>query len=175
MDFLQLAKSRFSVRKYKPAPVEEEKLIKILEAGQVAPSAVNYQPWHFIVITQPEQLKKIHEAYPREWIKQAPAIIVACTDHSQSCKRNSDGKDSADIDIAIAVDHMTLMATELGMGTCWVCNFSVDKVSETLELPKHIEPCVILPIGYPNEKLSHKKRKSLSEIVHLNKFGNIFN
>ncbi|MCY1723239.1 nitroreductase family protein [Prolixibacteraceae bacterium Z1-6] len=175
MDFFQLAKSRFSVRKYKTTPVEDDKLLKVLEAGQVAPSAVNFQPWHFIVVTETETLEKIHQTYQRDWIKKAPVIIVAGADHSQSWKRSSDGKDSADIDIAIAVDHMTLMATELGLGTCWVCNFSVKKCSEVLKLPSHIEPCVLIPLGYPDIENAPKKRKSLSEFVHLNTFGNAFN
>ncbi|WP_346860479.1 nitroreductase family protein [uncultured Draconibacterium sp.] len=174
MDFSELINSRFSVRKYKNTPIEVGKLIKVLEAGQAAPSAVNFQPWHFIVINEPHQLAQIQNTYQREWIKQAPVIFVVCSDHSVSWKRNTDGKDSADIDVAIAVDHMTLMATELGLGTCWVCNFDVNKVSELLELPKHIEPCVLLPIGYPVAETGVKKRKSLSEIVHQNKFGNTF-
>lgn len=174
MNFLWLAKSRFSVRKYKSTPVEEEKLLKILEAGQAAPSAVNFQPWYFIVVDEKSTLEEIHAAYPREWIKQAPLIIVACSDHSQSWKRALDNKDSADIDIAIAVDHMTLMATELGLGTCWVCNFDVKNCSKILGLPDHIEPVVLLPLGYPDIETPIKKRKPLQEIAHRNKFGNSF-
>lgn len=174
MNFLQLAKSRFSIRKYKSTPVEKEKLVQVLEAGQHAPSAVNFQPWHFIVVDDISTLEKVHTAYPREWIKQAPLIIVACSDHSQSWKRTSDKKDSADIDISIAVDHMTLMATQLGLGTCWVCNFDVQKCSDILELPEHVEPVVILPLGYPDITIPAKKRKPLQEIVHRNKFGNSF-
>lgn len=175
MDFLQLAKSHFSVRKYKSTSVEEEKLLKVLEAGQVAPSAANFQPWHFIVVEEKDTLEKLYLGYNREWIKQAPIIIVVCADHSQSWKRAANSKDSADIDIAIAVDHMTLMATELELGTCWICNFDVKKCSEILGLPKHIEPAVILPLGYPDTEMPIKKRKPLLEIVHRNSFGNSFN
>lgn len=175
MDFSQLIQSRFSVREFKTTPIEDEKLIRILEAGQAAPSAVNFQPWHFVVLNTHEGLEKIHQVYKREWIRKAPVVIVACSDHSQSWKRSSDGKDSADIDIAIAVDHMTLMATELGLGSCWVCNFMVDKCSELLNLPHSIEPTVLLPLGYPAVENAKKRRKPLSEIVHLNTFGNPFN
>lgn len=174
MNFLSLAQSRFSVRKYKTTPVEEEKILKVLEAGRIAPSAVNYQPWHFIVINEKDKLEQLHGVYNRPWIKEAPVVIVACSDHSKSWKRSADGKDSADIDLAIAVDHMTLMATELGLGTCWVCNFDVDKCAEILGLPGYIEPTVILPLGYPAIKPAEKKRKQLSEIVHINTFGNYF-
>lgn len=170
MDFLQLAKSRFSLRKFKDTPVEQEKLLKILEAGRLAPSAVNFQPWHFIVINDKKALGDLYPVYQREWIREAPVIIIACSDHSQSWKRSADGKDSADIDISIAVDHMTLQAAELGLGTCWVCNFDVHKCSDILKLPYHVEPMVLLPLGYPNIEPPAKKRKSLDDIVHWNKF-----
>ena len=170
MDFLKLANSRYSVRKYKSIQVEEEKLLKVLEAGRVAPSAVNFQPWHFIVVDDKNILDELYSAYNRSWIKEAPVIIVACSNHSKSWKRGTDGKDSADIDISIAVDHMTLQATELGLGTCWVCNFDVKKCSNLLNIPDHIEPVVLLPLGYPVSEVPAKKRKSLNEIVHRNKF-----
>lgn len=174
MDFLSLAQSRFSVRNYKTTPIEEEKLRKVLEAGRISPSAANFQPWYFIVITDAEKREQLHNVYKGDWIKQAPVIIVACSDHSQSWKRGSDGKDSADIDIAIAVDHMTLMAKELGLGSCWVCNFDVNKCTQILKLPHFIEPTVILPLGYPDIEAPLKKRRAISEIVHLNTFGNSF-
>jgi len=87
MDFLELAKSRFSVRTYEDIPVEKEKILKILEAGRLAPSAVNFQPWHFIIVNEKEVLENLYPVYPREWIKEAPAIVVACSDHNQSWKR----------------------------------------------------------------------------------------
>lgn len=170
MNFSQLVNARFSVRSYKNIPVEAEKLTKVLEAARLAPSAVNFQPWHFIVIDNKEVLNRIYSVYNRTWIKEAPVIIVACSDHNQSWKRGSDGKDSADIDISIAVDHMTLQATELGLGTCWVCNFDVNLCKKILDIPNHIEPVVLLPLGYPNCKLPVKKRKLLDAIVHRNKF-----
>ncbi|MFW6310400.1 MAG: nitroreductase family protein, partial [Prolixibacteraceae bacterium] len=102
MDFKNLVTHRFSVRKFKNRKIENEKLLQILETGRMAPSAVNYQPWHFIVVQNPENLKKIHAVYQRDWIKTAPAVILICSDHSTSWKRGKDGKDSADIDVAIA-------------------------------------------------------------------------
>lgn len=174
MNFILLAESRFSVRKYKNTPIEEEKLLKVLEAGRLAPSAVNFQPWSFVVVNEKEKLEQLYTTYNRDWIKKAPVIIIACSDHSQSWKRNADGKDSADIDLAIAVDHMTLMATSLELGSCWVCNFNVQKCSEILELPHYMEPTVIIPLGYADEEMPIKKRKPLSEIVHFNTYGNSF-
>ncbi|MDQ2177971.1 nitroreductase family protein [Marinifilum sp. D714] len=171
MDFRTIIENRYSVRSYQQKEVEEEKLIKILEAGQLAPSAVNNQPWHFIVIREPDNHAKFSEIYHRDWFKEAPVYMIVCGDHNTAWKRKEDGKDHADIDAAIAIDHMTLQATELGLGTCWICNFYVEKCREFFQLPKHIEPIAILSLGYPSDdKIPAKKRKSLNEIVHWEKF-----
>jgi nitroreductase len=168
MDFIELAKKRYSVRKFKPKPVKEEELQYVLEAGRVAPSAVNYQPWHFLVIREKENLEKIHALYHREWFRQSPAVIIIFADHNQSWKR-ADGKDHADIDIAIAVDHMTLAAADRGLGTCWICNFDKQKTIEYFNLPPNLEPIVFLPLGYPEgepDTNRHKeKRKASGDIV----------
>ncbi len=170
MDFKELINKRFSVRKYKSKAIGKEKLMEVLNAGRLAPSAVNFQPWHFIVVQHPQNLEKVHSVYKREWIRSAPAIVIVCSDHQQSWKRGNDSKDFADVDIAIAVDHMTLQASELGLGTCWVCNFDAKRCSEIFELPSHIEPVVLLPLGYPDEDVKEKKRKPLDETVHWEKF-----
>ncbi len=169
--FSNLLLRRYSVRNYLSTPVEETKILKVLEAARLAPSAANYQPWHFIVVTKPENLIKLHAAYHREWFKTAPVVIVACADHSVSWKRKYDGKNSADIDVAIAIDHITLQAAELGLGTCWICNFDPKKCNETLNLPSHIEPIAMIPLGYPADKKAPvKKRKSPDEIIRWEKF-----
>ena len=121
MNFLELTKRRCSVRKYASRPVETEKLDYILEAARMAPSAVNYQPWCFLVVKSDKGREKIQSCYPREWFKQAPCYIVVCGDHAQSWKR-ADGKDHMDIDAAIAAEHICLAAAEQGLGSCWVCN-----------------------------------------------------
>lgn len=172
--FLELAKERFSVRKYKDTPVEEEKLKQVLEAGRVAPSACNLQPWHFVVVRDPELKRKVIETYSSkyDWILTAPALIVVCGDHNKSWKRE-DGKDHCDIDIAISVDHMTLQAVELGLGTCWIAWFDDKKLSEILKLPYGIEPIIMLPIGYPVDGLQgkvNKRRNDFNQIVHWDKF-----
>ncbi len=146
--FLELAKSRYSCRKYDSRPVEQEKLEQLLEAGRIAPSAVNLQPWHFYVFRDPGALERVHQVYHREWFRSAPCVIVLCSDHERSWKRK-DGKDHADIDIAIAADHMTLQATDLGLATCWICNFDPEAARKLLRLPDHMEPAVILSVGYP--------------------------
>lgn len=167
--FLDIARNRYSCRNYDSRPVERQKLHLILEAGRVSPSAVNFQPWHFYVIQEAEDLKRFHSAYHREWFQTAPCVIVICGDHSLSWKRKVDGKDHSDVDASITTDHMTLQATELGLATCWICNFDVDKTRELLGLADHMEPVVILPVGYPLDAVDpHRhgeKRKPLDEIV----------
>lgn len=171
MSFLELAKKRYSVRVYKDIPVEKEKLYQVLEAGRLAPSAVNYQPLHFIVVTEESFKSRIIETYPREWFKKVPAIIIICGDHTMSWKRK-DGKDHCDIDAAIAVDHMTLAAADLGLGTCWVCAFDAKKCHEVLGLPENMEPITLMPIGYAAENQEpEKKRKSIDELVSWEGYG----
>jgi nitroreductase len=165
MSILDIAKKRYSVRSYLEKEVERDKLVQILEAGRIAPSAVNYQPIHLVVITDQKEKEKVAEAYPRDWFKKAPVIIIACGDHSKSWKRN-DGKDHCDIDVAIAIDHMTMAATDLGLGTCWVCAFDAKRCHEILELPENLEVVALLPLGYPTgERNNEIKRQSLEEFV----------
>ncbi len=167
MDFIKLAKQRYSCRKYKSQPVEQEKLNQILEAGRIAPSAANYQPWIFVVVKD-TNLQNIRKCYHRDWFDTAPMYIVLCANHKQSWKRY-DKKDHADIDVSIAAGHITLAATNLGLATCWVCNFEKDKLTETLNLPSDYEPVVILSLGYPDDNVNidrhDKKRKPLKDIV----------
>ncbi|MGI6308110.1 MAG: nitroreductase family protein [Dethiobacteria bacterium] len=177
MSFLELAKKRYSVRSFKDMPVEEEKLRVVLEAGRVAPSAVNYQPIYFIVVQEKEIKEQIGGTYKGSWILEAPVIIVICGDHSKSWRR-ADGKDHCDIDAAIAIDHMTLAAADLGLGTCWVCAFNSMECHRILRLPAHIETIALLPLGYPAEEEGidrkvAKKRKPMDEIVHWNGFNDV--
>lgn len=170
MNFLDLAKRRYSVRKFKNKPIEEEKLNYVLEAGRVAPSACNFQPWYFIVVKDEELKKKVADTYGRDWIYKAPVIIAACGDHSQSWHR-ADGKDHCDIDVAISVTHMTLAAAEQGLGTCWVCAFDAKKCHEVLELPENMEVIALIPIGYPDDAVDPDrhaiKRKDMGQIVKI--------
>ncbi len=171
MEFRKLIQQRYSVRNFLPKEVELSKLETILEAGRMAPSAVNFQPWHFIVVCDKQMMQALANCYHREWFATAPCCIVVCSDHQQSWKRREDGKDHGDIDAAIAIDHMTLQAVELGLGTCWVCNFNVEKTRKLFQFPAHIEPVAFLPVGYPNrEEVPVKKRKPTQDIVHWNTF-----
>lgn len=175
MDFLELAKNRFSSRNYLNQPIEEDKLMKVLEAARIAPSAANYQPWHFIVIRSEENRRKICTTYRREWLQKAPVIILACGDQSKAWVRSAfDNKNHTDIDISIAIDHITLQATELGLSTCWICNFDTKKCSELFNLPQNIEPIAIIPLAYPADKANPNRhetqRKPASQIIHWESF-----
>lgn len=173
MTFLELARRRFSARHFKDRPVEKEKLLQVLEAGRIAPSAANRQPWHFVVVQDEQMRRDVATTYHKPWILEAPVIIVICGDHNLSWRR-PDGKDHLDIDIGIAVDHMTLAAAELGLGTCWVCMFNSMLCHEMLKLPPNIETVALLPLGYPVDgpdvNRHQTKRKPLEEIVHWDKF-----
>lgn len=174
MEFLELCNQRCSVRDYLEKTVEREKLEYILNAGRMAPSAVNFQPWVFIVIREPENRVKIQECYHRDWFKTAPCYIILCADHTQSWKRKIDQKDFADIDVAIATEHMCLAATAIGLASCWVCNFDPNNLKDNFKFPEQIEPVAILPIGYPKNPNQcteiPKVRKPITEIVRWEKF-----
>ena len=164
MNFLELVNNRYSCRAYKSLNVEKEKLDYILECVRMAPSAVNKQPWKFHIIRNEEDIMKIRQCYHRDWFKTAPMYIIASILHDQEWVR-SDGKHHGDIDIAIAVEHLCLAATEQGLATCWVCNFKADICKELFTLPENEEPAVIIPLGYAADEMKPKTRKSIDEIT----------
>ena len=165
MNFLDLVKKRYSVRSYEERQIENEKMEYIMECVRLAPSAVNFQPWHFYVVTDSERLDALKSTYKREWIQSAPCIIVACANHEESWHRRSDNKDHADIDLAIAIEHLCLAAAEQGLGTCWVCNFDAALCHEVMAMPENVEPIALIPIGYtPDAEVPEKKRKTMEDI-----------
>jgi nitroreductase len=169
MRFLELAAKRVSVRAYDSKPLPTELVDQVLEAGRLAPSACNKQPWHFIVITDPEKRKSLSEAYSREWFWTAPVIIVVCVDKAKAWTRK-DGVSYAWVDAAIAVDHMTLCAADLGLGACWIGAFQDDKLREVLQLPAGIDAVAMLPLGFPKDAGRPKDRLPLDQIVHREKW-----
>ena len=111
------------------------------------------------------KMAELHEAYDRDWFRTAPLCIVACGNHRESWHRQADNKDACDIDVAIAVTHLTLAATEQGLGTCWICNFDTKKCASVLGLPSEVEPVALIPVGYADAPFAEKKRKDLKEIM----------
>lgn len=164
MDFLELAKKRYSVRAYKSTPVEDEKLKRILEAARLAPTAHNLQPFQFIVIHTKGKEAELRRIYSASWFIQAPIIICACGMPSQSWVR-SDGKNYCDIDVAIAMEHLILAAADLGLGTCWIGAFNPDAARNILKLPGDVEPIAFTPLGYSDDEPRPKKRKSIDELI----------
>lgn len=163
-DFYALVGARRSIRKYKQDPVEEEKVTRILEAAQIAPSAGNRQPWYFIVIRDETIKSRLKEVYDQEWFYTAPVIICACGAASISWIRK-DGKDYRDVDVAIAFEHLVLAATAEGLGTCWIGAFEPEGVKRILGIPEGVEPVALTPLGYPDEAPAAKPRKSAKETV----------
>lgn len=170
MDFFEVVRKRRSIRAYKPDPVEEEKLMKVLEAARLAPSAANRQPWHFIVVRDPEIKEKLGKAYPRDWFVKAPVIIVACADPAAAWRRK-DGEEYWKVDVAIAMEHLVLAATNEGLGTCWIAAFDEKAAKEALGIPEHVRVVAMTPLGYPaEEKGPVTERKTLDQFVHYDKW-----
>lgn len=164
MDIYEVMKKRRSVRSYKSEPVEEEKLKRILEAALSAPSAANRQPICFLVIKDEKIKQQLKKAYNEEWFYTAPVIICACSIPERAWKR-SDGKNYADVDATIAMDHLILAATAEGLATCWVAAFKVPLVKSILNLPPGIEPVALTPVGYSLHIPEPTYRKPFEEIV----------
>lgn len=164
MEFSELIRKRYSVRAYKPDPVEEDKLQQILETVRLAPTASNRQPFQFIIIHTAGREAELRRIYNRNWFVQAPLVICACGIPAQNWVR-SDGKNYNDVDVAIAMDHLILAATDVGLGTCWVAEFKPAAAREVLGLPDGVEPIAFTPLGYPANHPQPKVRKALSDLV----------
>jgi len=166
MDFSQLIRHRFSAREYLSQPVEEEKLHQVLEAARLAPTAANRQPFQLIVISTENRKDELRRIYDRDWFVQAPRLIAACGLPSEGWKRHKyDGKDYTVVDVAIVVDHITLQAADLGLGTCWVAAFNPRAAREILKIPPEVAPIAFTPLGYPTQSPQEKERKPLQDLV----------
>ncbi len=166
-DFLDMAKSRCSVRSFKPDAVPADMLNRLLEAGRVAPSARNLQPWKFLVIDTESDLARLGTASKTFG---APLAIVILGNAGECWVRPHDGKDSLDIDTTIATTHILLEAESLGLSSCWICYFDAVRLRAEFNIPGHLIPVNILVIGYANGERKPRdrhvtERKSLAEIV----------
>ena len=171
MEFLELVRKRRSVRDYKPDPVPDAMLMHMLEAGRLAPTGANKQPQRLVVVREQAGLDKIKKAANTY---NAPLVIIICTDVSKVWKRPHDGKKITDIDASIVTDHIMLAATELGLGSVWICYFKPDVIRSEFNLPEHFEPVNILAIGYenviPDKVQPRSSRKPLAETVFYESF-----
>ncbi len=174
MDIFEAIETRVSVRKYKPAPVEREKLELVLNAGRRAPSWKNQQCARFLVLTSPEKKRAVFSAVPegnpaKKSLSQAPVIIVVCADPSQSGVSN--GIDYYVADAAAALEHLCLAARALGLGTCWVGIFDETALKKELGLPAGARVVALTPLGYPEYEQAPRPRKELSEITFYENWG----
>jgi nitroreductase len=154
---------------YKPDPVEDDKLQGLLEAARLAPSAANRQALRFIIIHTEGREEELQRIYNRDWFVQPPLVICACGIPSENWVRK-DGKNYNDVDVAIAMDHLILAATDAGLGTCWIADFDANAAREVLHLPDDVEPIAFTPLGYPAVQPGPKKRKDLSELVRYERW-----
>jgi len=164
MTFTELISKRYSVRAYKPDPIEDEKLQQVLTAAQMAPTAANRQPFQIIVIHTQGREDELRKIYNRKWFTQPPILLCAVVTPQKAWTRYDEANYSQ-VDIAIAMDHLILQATELGLGTCWIAAFNPAAAREVLGLPGNVEPIVFTPLGYPADEPKEKERKLLSELV----------
>ena len=171
MDFMDIVRTRHSVRKYTEEPVADDQLALILEAGRLAPTGANFQPQRLIVIRSRDGLERLRKGAN---VYGAPLAILVCADHDDVWKRRYDGKTLTDIDTSIVTTHMMLEATELGLGTLWVCAFDPAVVRREFDLPAHLEPISILAVGHAHEREADVRprttRKPLEETVWYERY-----
>lgn len=169
----EAVQSRHSVRAYDSAPIPDDKLMKVLEAGRLAPSAGNAQPWHFIIVMNSDKRRRIAESgrFAR-FLAESPVVIVGCGDEKASPKWYM-------VDVSIAMQNMVLTATSEGLGTCWVGDFDEKIVKELLRIPENYRVVALLALGYSREKFDVqgkvlrliRRRKKLEDIVSFEEFG----
>ena len=162
MKFEDVLEKRRSIRKYKDTPVSKEQILKILEAARIAPSAGHRQPWHFIVVENKETIQKLAKS---AWAADAPVMIVGLADHVASPSRCLN-------DLGIALEHIVLAATNLGLGTCWMGQTGREEmIKDLLNIPDKFKVIAVVPLGVPDETPAPKERKRLDAIVGWEKYG----
>jgi nitroreductase len=170
MEYKELIRNRYSVRAYKPDPVEDDKLQMVLDAARLAPTAANRQPFQLIVIHTAGREADLRRMYHREWFAQAPIVICIVGLPTLGWMRGSDGKNYTEVDVTIAMDHLILAAADLGLGTCWIAAFNPTAVRQGLGLPDDVEPLILTPLGYPADSPTSKRRKPITELVRYERW-----
>ena len=169
---MELIEARRSIRSYKDQEIEEDKLNYVLQAFRKAPSAKNLQPWKLVVIKNKKILKDIAIACNNQlFMEEAPVIIAACAKEEEEAYGTMGGyMNSYPIDIAIALEHLILAATEKGLGTCWIGAFKEQLVKDILGVPENVRVVALTPLGYPAREASVRGRKPLTEIISYDKY-----
>ena len=172
MEFYEVIRTRRSVRSYKPDPIPEEVLKRILEAARIAPSGSNRQPWKFILVKDEELKKKVAECcHGQMFIAEAPIVIVACGYNIHYNRGGYMGDLSMLVDVSIAMTHLILAARAEGLGTCWIGAFDNECLKKLLKIPEDVNVVAITPLGYPKDPTAFKEpsyRKPLEEIISIN-------
>ena len=169
MDYYELIQNRESIRDYDPKKtVDKTTLDRILNAGRIAPSAANKQPWQFLVVSSQAMLEKVRPCYQGEWFQNAPHILIVKGNKDDAWVRNSDEYNAIETDLTIAMDYLILAAENEKVGTCWIAAFNPHLLREALALAANEVVFAITPLGYPHDgfkKKKTKKRKELAEVV----------
>ena len=173
MDVIDCIKSRRSIRKFKKKAVSDDIINKTLEAATYAPSSGNLQNWEFIIIKKQEAKNKLAEiALVQDFIAEAPVVIVVCSNQNRISPYGQRGRNLYSIqNTAAAIQNLLLTAWSFGIGSCWVGAFDENELSKFLELPKHIIPVAIIPLGYPDEKPVMPRRIPQKDFIWLEKYG----
>jgi nitroreductase len=169
MDVFEAIADRYSVRGYRADPVEDDALARVLEAARRAPTAANRQPCRIIVIHTRGREEELARIYGRRWFTQAPLILAVVALPGEAW-RSADGKSYADVDATIAMDHLILAATALGLGTCWIAAFDMAATRDVLGLPDDVEPVAFTPLGYPDKVSARTDRMPLDELVRYERW-----
>ena len=168
MDLMELIKKRYSCRAYQDKSVEQEKLDKIFEAARLAPSAKNLQDWRFILVRDKEIKARVAACTNRpEVFADAPVMIAACSNSDEVMRC---GQPVGPIDVSIALEHIALAATELGLATCWIGSFDTEKVRQILQIPKNIAIIELMALGYPANGKRATTREPIEQIVCYDKW-----
>lgn len=171
MDFYDCVRSRLSIRSYKPDPVPEAALNRILEAARLAPSAKNLQPWKFIVVSDPAvRAALVPACRGQSFIAEAPLVICGCALAAEAWAGMGGYWRSDVVDVTIAFEHIVLAAAAEGLGTCWIGAFLEEEVRKVLAIPEGVKPVALTPLGYPAREAKPRPRKPLTEIVCWNRY-----
>ena len=166
MDIYEAIRTRQSIRRYRPDPVPDDVLNRVLDAMRLAPSAGNKQPWRFVVVQDAATRQQLGEASSGQtWIAQAPIVIAACGWKDRAYSGMGGYWNALPVDVSIAVDHLTLAAAAEGLGTCWIGSFVEDQVRRVLGIPDEVTVIALTPLGYHDMPPEPKRRKELAEIV----------
>jgi nitroreductase len=165
MEFSELIACRYSVRAYKPDPVEDAKLQRVLEAARLAPTACNRQPFQIIVAHTQGRKAELSRISNQAWIFDAPLLLCAVGVPREGWVRSEDKRRYLDVDVAIVMDHLILEAANQGLGACWIAAFNAKAAREVLRLPDEVEPLIFTPLGYPADAPGIKERKPLENLV----------